>query len=91
LFVDITAYRAYRPLSLGIRAKLAEVSDRRLIWSFDEVFSMTDPSIVNAVRHFYMADEYTSAPFDLSTDALDSPGRFASYVADTVFKTLPPR
>jgi hypothetical protein len=91
VFVDITAYKAYRPLSIGVRAKLADVTSRRLIWSFDELFSMTDPAIVNSVRHYYKADEYGSAPFDLSTDSLDSPGSFAAYVADAVFKTLPAR
>jgi hypothetical protein len=91
LFVDVTAYRAYRPLTLGVRAKLANVSDRTLLWTFDEIFSTTDPLVVNSVRRFYSPDEFGAVPFDLSTDALRSPGRFAGYVADAVFKTLPPR
>jgi hypothetical protein len=91
LFVDITAYRAYRPLTLGIRAKLASVADRSLIWTFDDLFSTTAPAVVNSVRRFYSPDEFGAVPFDLSPDALSSPGRFAGYVSDAVFKTLPPR
>ena len=91
LFVDITAYRAYRPLTLGVRSKLAGVSDRSLMWTFDEIFSTTSPSVVNSVRRFYSPGEFGAVPFDLSGDALSSPGRFAGYVADAVFKTLPLR
>lgn len=91
LFVDLTVYQPYRPLSVGFRAKLATVQDVRLIWSFDEIFSATDPSVVNAVRRFYLQEQHTTPPVDLSTAALQSPGRFAAYAADTMFATLPPR
>ncbi len=91
IFVDITAYRAYRPLTLGVRSKLAGVTDRSLLWTFDEIFSTTAPAVVNSVRRFYSPDEFGAVPFDLSPDALSSPGRFAGYVSDAVFKTLPPR
>lgn len=91
LFVDLTDYTAYRPLAIGLRAKLALVTDHRMIWSFDEVFSMENPTIVNSVRRFYLHTELGSVPFDLSTDALQSPNRVAAYAADAMFRTLPPR
>ena len=91
LFVDITAYQAYRPLTLGIRAKLAIVAERRLAWSIDEVFSTSDPAVVSGVRHFYGHNELGNVPFDLTSDDLQSPGRFAGYAADVAFRTLPPR
>jgi len=91
LFVDITAFDAYRPLTFGIRAKLATVSDRRLIWSFDEVYSTLDPRIANSLRRFYTKNGQMGSPVDLSTDALVSPRRFAAYVAATTFATLPRR
>ena len=47
--------------------------------------------IVNSVRRFYLKSELGSVPFDLSTDALQSPNRFATYAADAMFRTLPPR
>jgi hypothetical protein len=89
LFVDLTAYGPYRPLTLGIRAKLATVADRRIVWSFDEIFDANQPTVTNAVRHFYLHDEMGDVPFDRSSDALSSPSRFAAYAADTVFHTLP--
>ncbi|MBI2517601.1 MAG: hypothetical protein HYV95_11925 [Opitutae bacterium] len=91
LFVDLTVYQPYRPLGLGFRAKLATVQDVRLIWSFDEIFSVTNPAVVNAVRRFHLQEQHTTPPVDLSVAALQSPGRFAAYAADTMFATLPPR
>jgi hypothetical protein len=91
LFVDLTAFEAYRPLELGVRAKLAFVADSRLVWSFDEVFSADNPVIANSVTRYYSSNSPTDIPMDNSSAAFISPNKFAAYVADTVFKTLPHR
>jgi len=91
LFVDVTAFAPYRPLTLGIRAKLASIADRRLIWSFDDVFCCLDPAVVTGLRRFYTRNSMAGAPVDLSSDDLISPRRFAAYAADAVFQTLPKR
>jgi len=91
MFVDLTAYQPYRPIALGIRAKLSLVSDHRLIWSFDEIFSASNPEVTNAVRHFYLDSGGGPMPLDMTSAALQSPTRFGAYAADAVFKTLPPR
>jgi len=91
MFVDVTAYQSYRPLILGVRAKLALVADRSLLWSFDEVFSASDPAVANSVRRYYLDNELRHLPFDLTPGALQSPSRFAAYAADATFHTLPPR
>src|SRR5580700_1411909 len=64
VFVDITAYRAYRPLTLGVRAKLAAVSSHHLIWAFDQVFSASDPTVANGARRYYLASEGGPVPYD---------------------------
>jgi hypothetical protein len=91
MFVDITAYQPYRPILLGIRAKLSLVSDHRLVWSFDQIFSASDPAIDNAVRRYYLDNGGGPMPLDMTTAALQSPTRFGAYAADAAFKTLPPR
>ncbi|MBI2815133.1 MAG: hypothetical protein HYX71_12710 [Opitutae bacterium] len=92
LFVDVTSYRGYRPLALGVRAKLAAIEDPRLLWSMDEVFSADEPAVANSVRHFY-GDKSGPAvtPAEAWPGALQSPGKFAAYVAAATFHTLPPR
>jgi len=91
LFVDITSYRGYRPLLLGVRAKLATVEQTRLLWTFDEVFSAEDPLVGNSVRHFYGSADPSGIPLKSIQGALQSPGKFAAYVGAATFDTLPPR
>ena len=91
LFVDVTAYRAYPPLALGVRAKLATVAQTRLLWTFDEIFAADDASVANSVRHYYAAAAPSGIPVNSGQGALQSPGKFAAYVAAATFNTLPPR
>jgi hypothetical protein len=64
----------------------------RLVWSFDEIVSAESPEVVNGVRRFYYrTDSHSGPPMDMSATALQSPGRYAAYVADAMFQTLPPR
>lgn len=90
LFTDLTVYRAYRPLSLGFRAKLACVRDVRLVWAFDEIFSADDPRIRNSVRLYYRRSD-RAAPSDPMSTILQSPARFGAVAADLMFRTLPLR
>lgn len=91
MFVDVTAYRDHRPLGLGIRAKLALVSDSSLVWGFDEILSVADPAVASGAREYVRTANPPGQPVDLSPSALQSPSRFAAYAASTIFSTLPPR
>lgn len=91
LFVDVTTYRGYRPLILGVRAKLATVEQTRLLWTFDEVFSADDVTVANSVRHYHGAADPSGVPIDGARGGLQSPSKFAGYVAAATFNTLPPR
>ena len=90
LFVDITVFSAYRPLAIGLRAKLAAIDSSRLVWTFDNVFSADDPTVANAARRHYLTGDRGGMPADLSPGVLQSPARFAGYAAATMFSTLPP-
>ncbi len=91
LFIDITAYQAYQPLILGVRAKLATIGDVRLVWSFDNVFAADNPAVVNSARHHFLNSERSSGvPADLTPIVQQSPTRFATYAAAATFATLPP-
>lgn len=90
MFLDFTVFRGYRPLSLGVRAKLAAIKDSRLVWTFDTVFSADVPAVANSARHHFLASDGRGVPGDLSPAVLQSPSRFAEYVAATMFATLPP-
>jgi len=91
LFVDLTVYQPYRPQSIGLRAKLATLKEVRLLWTFDEVMSASDPAVANSARRHALTQDRGLVPVDLSPVALQSPGRFAAFAADAMFTTLPPR
>jgi hypothetical protein len=91
MFIDVTAYKAYRPLVLGVRAKLAITgSEPRMVWTFDNLFSASDATVANSARNHFLESNRGGVPADLTQSALQSPSRFASYVASAVFATLPP-
>jgi hypothetical protein len=90
LFTDLTVYQAYRPISLGFRAKLATAREVRLVWAFDEVFSASQPAMVTSVHNYYKQGD-KMAPVDPTPAALQSPARFGAVAADLMFRTLPVR
>ncbi len=91
VFVDLTVFRPYRPIALGLRAKLATLeASPRLVWTFDTVFSADDPAVANAARRHFLGSDRGGVPADLSPGVLQSPARFADYAADAMFATLPP-
>ena len=90
MFVDITVFRPYHPLVLGVRGKLATINATRLVWTFDNVFSADDPLVSAAARHFYLESSQQDVPGDSTPAILQSPSRFAAYAAQTTFATLPP-
>jgi hypothetical protein len=90
LFVDVTVFHAYGPLRLGLRAKLATLDGKRLIWNFDNVFASDEPAVANAARRSVRESAPADLPADLSPAVLQSPGRFAHYAAGAMFATLPP-
>lgn len=91
IFIDVTVFKPYRPLAIGVRAKLATLGDDvRLLWTFDNIFSAADPTVANAARHHFVDSDRRGVPADLTQGVLQSPSRFAGYVAAKMFETLPP-
>ena len=90
MFVDITSLSTYQPLVLGLRAKLAS-TDGTILWSFDTLFSASEPAVANSARRHDRQRHPSSDPGDMSFTVLRSPMRFADYAAAAAFATLPPR
>ncbi len=92
LFVEVTAFRAYPPLTLGIRGRLVTTDSQESLWACDELFDATVPSVRNAARrHAARPAPQPGAPGDLSHTILQNPDRFAAYVAASLLSTLPAR
>ena len=50
LFVDIDSYRAYRPLALGVRAKLVDLKSADFLWAIDETFDAGQAEVIVAAN-----------------------------------------
>lgn len=89
LFIDVTIYQPYKPITLGLRSKLAAIDGSRLVWTFDNQFSAENPAAANGARQ-RLLERDRSVPADLTGIVLQSPSRFAGYAAAAMFATLPP-
>jgi len=91
LFVDLTQNRPYRPIALGLRAKLVDAKSAKILWAVDALFDSADPAVAGAAVDFSKRGTYTSEHNESTGSILLSPRAFASFVADSMFGTLPAR
>ena len=91
LFAEVTAYRAYAPLAVGWRLKLADARSGQILWAADEIFDAKQPAIARAAEHF----EQPSFTWPLAGRenwvADNSPRQFGRFAAATLLDTLPDR
>lgn len=91
LMIDLTGYRAYKPLYMGIRSKLINIQTGESLWAFDNSFDAGDPTVAMGARRFAQLRDTTPYPLDTDSPILISPRLFSRYVAFMTFSTLPPR
>ena len=89
LFTDITHLHAYRPISIGVRVKLVDISSGAISWASDCVYDSGHPATAENARQF---QRQFSDPHRVIRDdggsALISPARFAKFVANATFNNL---
>ncbi len=91
LFVDIHSFRPFRPISLGIRAKLVDIKTGEFMWAIDETFDAGHGSVIVGSRIFQEKSQVRALSGKTSGSVLQSPRIFAKYAASTLFSTLPLR
>jgi hypothetical protein len=91
LFVDLDSYRPYRPMSLGVRAKLVDIKTGEFMWAIDETFDTGHASIIVGSNQFQEKAQVRALSAKTSGSVLHSPRIFAKYIASTTFSTLPLR
>ena len=89
LFTDITHLHAYRPIAIGVRAKLVDVGSGAISWASDCVYDSGHPAVAENARLFQrqFSDPHRSIPDD-GGSVLLSPSRFAKFVANATFNSL---
>lgn len=91
LLVDLDSYRAYKPLALGVRAKLVDAKSADFLWAIDETFDAGQPNIILAANQFQRNVQVNNISARTSGSTTASPRTFAKYVANSTFSTLPIR
>ena len=89
LFIDITHYFPYSPVSIGIRVKLVDATTGKICWAFDHLFDSSNPTTSADAQAFYLKNSKDPQPLPLDgSPILQSPTRFSRYVAYEVFRSL---
>lgn len=90
LIGTVTEYRPYPRLTLGLRLKLLDLSDGRLLWGIDQVWDSTDRSVQKRIRSYFRNElRPTSSTSPLSRDLVAiSPLEFVKFAAFEVAQTL---
>jgi hypothetical protein len=83
LFTDITSYRPYRPMAIGVRARLLDARSMSELWAVDSTLDAAHEEVQRAAT-LGSAEGHAGL-------VLQSPRAFAGFVAQQVFATLPPR
>ncbi|MFP6886080.1 MAG: hypothetical protein VB997_00910 [Opitutales bacterium] len=91
LLVDLDSYRPYRPLALGVRAKLVDLKSADFLWAIDETFDLGQAEVIVAANQFQREAQLGNVSARTTGSTLSSPRAFAKYVASSTFSTLPIR
>ena len=89
VFTDLTHYSPYRPLAIGVRAKLVDAASGEVRWAFDYIFDSGTPAIALAAKTYQT--RYNGDNLPLAGDGgtvLISPTRFARFVANQTYVSL---
>ena len=92
ILIDLTEYNPYTPISIGVRSKLVHLQSGEVIWSFDNTYDGGSRSVQLAIEDFHHLEDRNVKPGHVLTGGiLNSPRKFAKYVASSTFKTIPKR
>ena len=91
LFIDLHSYKPYRPLSIGVRAKLVDLKSGEFVWAIDETVDTGDASVMVSANLYQRGKHVQALSQKTSSSVLQSPRLFTKFVAHTLFTTLPNR
>ena len=89
MFIDLTSYSPYRPVSMGVRCKLVDVQAGRIHWASDALYDAGNEKTAAAARAYGIALGRENFPVREDGGAiLLSPKRFARFAAFASFRSL---
>lgn len=89
VFFDITTYRPFKPIKVGIRGKMITLNDQKIVWAVDQLYDASSRKTSKEAMKYekkYMAEFEAGNQHD---SILMSPTRFTAYAAEHTILTLP--
>jgi len=88
VFTDMPVYRPYRPINIAVRSKLVEIANLEILWSASGILDSAEPGIAASALQY--AERNLHGPASGGGQLiLQSPRRYASFVASGLYGTLP--
>jgi len=91
VLVDIYHFQRYQPISVGIRAKLVDLSSGEILWAVDDIYNGGEAAVLQGAREFQEEQGQNAIPDKLDQSYLYSPRRFSKFVAAALFQSIPQR
>ena len=88
VFTDMPVYRPYRPIDIGVRSKLVQLPDMQILWSANGILDSGEPGIAASAVQFAERDLHGPGMGNAQL-ILQSPRRYAAFVANGLYGTLP--
>lgn len=88
--MDITEWRPYRPMVIGLKARLLDLDNREVIWAADERFDAGEARLTRALRSYSLHHLRQEFPARDTEAVLRTPARFLGFASHSLFNTLPP-
>ena len=84
----ITEFRPYPHMAVGLRLKLLDLSDGRLLWALEQVWDSTDNAVEKRIKSYYKSKTSMGrAPLHERLASI-SPLEFAKFISYEVAETL---
>jgi len=88
VFTDMPVYRPYRPINIAVRSKLVQIPGMQILWSANGILDSAEPGIAAAALQY--AERNLHGPGGGAAQLiLQSPRRYAAFVANGLYGTLP--
>ena len=89
--IDLHSFNSYRPISLGVRAKLVDLKSGEFMWAIDESIDAGDASVMVSANAYQRGKHVQAISNETRNSILQSPRLFSKFVAFSIFQTLPKR
>jgi len=91
MFIDLHSYKPFRPISIGVRAKLVDLKSGQFMWAVDESLDAGDASVMVSANLFQRSKYVQSISQKTNNSIIQSPRLFTQFTAHLLFNTLPRR